>query len=205
MIQFNDVDAVLQLNEPNEVAYLEGLILWFNDFLKVNYQLEFNDEGLIETRTFKHTDGSTSLIPTGYVRDITAVKIVNTMTGDEQDLVEGDDYITYRHRLDPNPVFEFRLSQFSIQEPTNLQVTGDFTFGDNTPDSILNGLIEMAQLGLGNLRFNKGLMQNSGQVKKSTEIGDVRVRFSDVADRVVAYDAIIRNSNLLNVLSIYKV
>jgi hypothetical protein len=205
MIQYNDVDTILQLSEPSEVAYLEGLIYWFNDFLKVNYQLEFNDDGLVETRTFKHTDGATSLIPTGYVRDVTAVKLVNTMTNDEQDLVEGDDYITYRHRLDPNPIYEFRLSRFSIQEPTNLQITGDFTFGDNMPDSILQAFIEMAYIGLANMRFNRNLRLNAGQVKKSTEIGDVRVRFSDQADRVVTYEAMVRNSNLLNVLSIYRV
>lgn len=205
MIDATTVLQDLNITDPLEYAYLEGFVLWFNDYLDVQYGLKFNDDGVIQTKQLKTSENAISRHFTPFVRNISIIAIKDRRDANQRVLEEGTDYIVYKHRLAPNPVYEIYHPDVAISDPYYLEVTGDYTFDDEVPDSILTGFVDLLYLALGNYRYNKNLANNAGQTKKRTEIGDVKVTWSDSVDRVVAYDKLIMNSNLINILSIYRV
>lgn len=192
-------------NPSNEYTYLQGFLMFLENYLLNQYGLSFSD--IPSTKSIQDFQDGVSIIPLNFVRTITNVEVKSyTDSSYSQVLTANPDYILSSVRTSPKPHYQIRLLSRELCLPQYIEITGKWSFADSLPTDIAGGVLEILQLGLANFRYNKNLMDKSGKVVSKTKMKNVEVTFgSGSTNRDVSYDSLFSSSLLKMILDVsYK-
>ena len=206
MALFNPVTLATSLgvtNPSNEYSYLQGFVVFLENYLNIK-GLEFN--ATVADDTLQDFDEPTTIIPTKYVR-LTNTEITIKDYSDSnysKVLIEEVDYITSKTKIIPKPVFQIKLLTQTICLPKYIVVNGKWSYDDTIHIDIDNAVIDLLQVAIGNFRYNKKLMSNSGHPNTMTKIGTVEVRYgSSGSNRDTDYTSLLESSLLYQIINQY--